>query len=295
MKTSPLITVIVVNYNYGRYLAECVDSVIAQTYPNMEIIVVDDGSTDNSLNILQSYNGKVFVLHQENKGVSAARNAGVLASNGEWVAFLDSDDTWQPEKLQRQSSCIEDSAVGMVFCAVEYMDDSGRHLGYTRPQLGSDVLAQLVTFTSPTIAPSSAVVRRECLRDLGGFDEDLSTAADLDMWTRIAAKYKICAITTPLVRYRRHSQSMQSNLALFENDNYRVLTKVFSAPSCARVHHLRRRSLGRFYMILSGSYFKQGNWRRAIDCTFKALSYQPQELGYLLGFPVRAFRRLLPL
>jgi len=294
MNATPLITVIVVNYNYARYLGECIDSVIAQTYPNLEIIVVDDGSTDNSLNVLQAYGEKLRVLHQENKGVSAARNAGVFASRGEWIAFLDSDDTWQPEKVQKQSTYIQDSAVGMVFCGVEFMDDSGQCLGYTRPLLDSDLLPQLVTFTSPTVAGgSTAVVKSDCLRDLGGFDEKLSTAADLDMWTRIAAKHGIRAVNAPLVRYRRHSDSMQSNLGLFENDNYRFLTKVYSDPSCARVHHLRRQSFGKFYMILSGSYFRQGNWSRAIQCAIKALSYQPQQLSHIVGFPIRALRRLM--
>jgi glycosyltransferase involved in cell wall biosynthesis len=294
MNAPPLITVIVVNYNYGRYLGECIDSVITQTYSNIEVIVVDDGSTDNSLDVLKPYRGKLLILQQENKGVSAARNAGFVASRGEWIAFLDSDDVWRREKLQQQSTYIQDSAVGMVFCGVEYTDDSGQYLGYTHPLLASDVLPQLVTFTSPTIAGgSTAVVKRECLCNLGGFDEKLSTAADLDMWTRIAAKYEIRALTAPLVKCRRHSRSMQLNVALFENDNYRFLTKVFSDPSCARIHHLRRQSFGRFYMILAGSYFKQRNWSGAIQCAAKALSYRPQELLHLLGFPIRALRRLL--
>ena len=130
MNTAPLITVIVVNYNYGRYLGECIDSVLAQTYPNIEVIVVDDGSTDNSLSILQPYGERILIIQQENKGVSAARNAGLLKSKGQWIAFLDSDDAWRPEKLQEQSTYLQDPAVGMVFCGVEYTDDSGCCLGY---------------------------------------------------------------------------------------------------------------------------------------------------------------------
>jgi len=292
MKNLPLITVIVVNYNYGRYLGECIDSVFAQTYPNIEIIVVDDGSTDNSLGVLQRYGERVLIIQQENRGVSAARNVGLFKSRGQWIAFLDSDDVWQPEKLQEQFKYLQDSAVAMVFCGVEYRDDSGGCLGYARPVPASDILPQLVTFAPLTIAGgSTAVVRADCLLDVGGFDEKLSTAADLDMWTRIAAQYEIRALTAPLVKCRRHSASMSLNVALFEHDNYRVLTKVFSNPSCARIYHLRRKSFGRFYMILAGSYIQQGNWRRAIQCASKALSYRPQELTHVLGFPLRALRR----
>jgi len=294
MNNLPLITVIVVNYNYSRYLGGCIDSVLSQTYPNIEIIVVDDGSTDDSLGFLQRYAERVRIIQQENKGVSAARNAGLPESRGKWIAFLDSDDAWQPEKLQEQSKYLLDPAVGMVFCGVEYTDDSGECLGYTRPVPASDILPQLVTFAPlATAGGSTALVRTDCLRDLGGFDEQLSTAADLDMWIRIAAQYKIHALTAPLVKYRRHSASMSLNVELFEHDNHRLLTKVFSNPSCARIYHLKQQSFGRFYMILAGSYFQRGNWIRAIQAASKALSYRPQELTHLLGFPLRALRRLI--
>ncbi len=293
MNNFPLITVIVVNYNYGRYLGECVDSILAQTYPNMEVFIVDDGSTDCSLSVLEPYRNRVRIIQQKNKGVSNARNAGILESRGQWIAFVDSDDAWRPEKLQEQSKYFGDSAVGMVFCGVEYVDDSGLCLGYTFPEVATDILPQLVTFAPLTIAGgSTAVVRAECLRDLRGFDDSLSTAADLDMWTRIAAQYKIRAVTAPLVKCRRHSSSMSLNVTLFERDNYRLLTKAFSDPSCARIYHLRRRSFGRFYMILAGSYFRQRQWPRAICSASKALLWWPLELTHLVGLPFRFLHRL---
>jgi len=296
MNNFPLISVIVVNYNYERYLGECVDSVLAQTYPNMEVTIVDDGSTDRSLSVLEPYRKRVRIIQQKNKGVSNARNAGIFESRGQWIAFLDSDDAWRPEKLQEQSRYFQDSAISMVFCGVEYVDDSGQSLGYTFPEVATDVLPQLVTFAPLTIAGgSTAVVRADCLRDLGGFDDSLSTAADLDMWTRIAALYKIRAVTAPLVKCRRHSRSMSLNVTLFERDNYRLLTKAFSNPSCARIRHLRRQSFGRLYMILAGSYFQQRQWRRAIYSASKALLWWPLELTHLLRLPFRSLHRLATL
>ena len=293
MNTIPLITAVVVNHNYGRYLGECLDSVLEQSYPSMEIIVVDDGSTDNSLEILQSYKDRTLLIQQENRGVSAARNVGLAKSKGEWIAFLDSDDAWRPEKLQKQSNYFTQPTVGMVFCGIEFTDDSGRCLGSARPSNTGNFLSQLVTFTSPPIGGSAAVIRSECLRNLGGFDEQLSTAADLDMWIRIAARYEICAVSAPLVKYRCHSTSMHLNVRLFESDNHRLLTNVFSNPSFASVHHLRRQSLGRFHMILAGSYSQQGGWGRAVRCALKGLLYSPHELTHLLGMPLRALRRLI--
>lgn len=295
MSSSPLVTVVVVNYNYGRYLRECVESVLAQTYGNIEVIVVDDGSTDDSLRVLRAYADRILIVHQENKGVSAARNAGAVKGRGQWIAFLDSDDAWQPDKLQQQSRCFRDDAAGMVFCGVEYIDDSGAYLGNTSPAISGDILPQLVTFVPLTIAGgSTAVVRADCYRELGGFDEKLSTAADLDMWIRIAAKYEIRAVTAALVKCRRHSSSMSLNVGLFERDNYRLLTKAFSNSSCARIYHLRRRAFGRFYTILAGSYFQQRQWGTAIRNGSKALLHRPLEITHLFGLPLRALRRLVP-
>ena len=99
MTSTPLISVVITNHNYRRYLGECIDSALSQIYPNIEVIVVDDGSTDNSAALLQSYGKRITIIIQNNKGVASARNAGIFKSKGEWVAFLDADDSWRPEKL----------------------------------------------------------------------------------------------------------------------------------------------------------------------------------------------------
>jgi glycosyltransferase involved in cell wall biosynthesis len=292
MNSTPLVSVVITNYNYGRYLSECIDSVLTQTYPTIDVIVVDDGSTDTSLAVLQHFSSRITIISQRNKGVSAARNAGIFKSKGEWVAFLDADDAWRPEKLQEQSEYFADSSVGMIFCGLEYVDDDGTCLGYAQAIVRRDILSQLVTFSSPPIGGgSTAVVRADLLRTLGGFDESLSAPEDLDMWIRIAAEHEIRAVTAPLVKYRRHSGSLGSKVDLFESNNYRVLTKAFSNPTCARVRHLRRRSFGRFYMIVAGYHFQERNLVQAIRYTSKALIYRPLEAIHLLGLPVRFVRR----
>src|SRR5215469_6419121 len=121
----PLVSVVIVNHNYGRYLGECIDSVLAQTYRRIETIVVDDGSADNSLEVLRSYSNRITVVSQSNQGPSAARNAGIARSTGEWIAFLDSDDLWLPEKIREQSEYFDNASVGIIFCCVEYTDESG--------------------------------------------------------------------------------------------------------------------------------------------------------------------------
>ena len=111
------------------------------------------------------------------------------------------------------------------------------------------------------------------------------------LWIRIGAQWKIGAVRAPLVKYRRHTDSMSSDVYRFESDNSRVLMKVFSSSVCMRVHHLRRRAFGRLYMILAGSYFHEGNPASAARYAWKALLYRPWEIAYLFGFPLRALRR----
>ena len=133
MSQTPLISVVIPNYNYGRYLSQAIDSVLAQSYSNMEIVVVDDGSTDNSEEVLRSYEDRVRWFRQENEGVSTARNFGVEKSHGALIAFLDADDVWLPNKLELQAErIIADESLGLVHCGVEEFCD-GDHI--TRRQL----------------------------------------------------------------------------------------------------------------------------------------------------------------
>jgi glycosyltransferase involved in cell wall biosynthesis len=294
MPMLPLVSAVIVNHNYGRYLGESIESVLAQTYRRIETIVVDDGSTDNSLEVLRAYSNRIAVISQSNKGPSAARNAGIARSTGEWIAFLDSDDMWLPEKIGEQSQYFHDDAVGIIFCGVEYIDDSGMVLGGSSDgTLEKDPLGQLATFTYPPIGASTAVVRADCLRHVRGFDEMLFCAEDLDLWIRVAAEYEVRSIRPALVKYRKHSGSLSVNVRRFEDNNVRMLNKLFSNPRCARVHHLRRQAYGKFYMILSGSYFRDGNLRQAASCALKAILYRPLEIGHVCDFPVRNLRRLM--
>jgi hypothetical protein len=197
-----------------------------------------------------------------------------------------------PDKVEAQAEYFADPSVGMVFCGLEFMDDAGTYLGHTRPQLAGDLLPKLVTFSFSSIGGGSSVVARaEVLRNLGGFDEGLSTAADLDMWIRISARHQAAAVSSPLVRCRRHAGSMGRNVHRFERENDRVLAKAFADPECSRVRHLRRRSFGKLYMIVAGSYFHQRDPGRATRYAVKSLVWRPSEIRYLLGFPARALRR----
>lgn len=174
-------SVVIVNYNYARFLPEAVESVLAQNYDNCEILVVDDGSTDDSHSILKRYEQRVRLVFQENRGVSAARNRGIAESTAPLVAFLDSDDLWHPDKLVRQIERFHDASVGMVYTGLCYVDVDGNALGTMLDGSRGQVLEDIALLRSPGVpaSGSSAMVRRSVLDNVGPFDESLSTSGRL--------------------------------------------------------------------------------------------------------------------
>ena len=289
-----LVSVVIPNHNYARFLAEAVESVLGQSYPRVELLVVDDGSTDESLEVLRRYGGRLRCISQPRQGVSAARNRGIRESRGELVAFLDSDDSWHQEKLARQVARLDRPAVGMVCCGMEQIDEAGRVLGRSVPTQRGRLLRDIALLRW-TYAPggSAALVRRSSLERAGLFDEALSTSADWDLWRRIAAHDEIEICPEPLVRYRVHAGSMHTNLAAFERDMLRAFDKMFADPSAAGVHRLRRRCYSNLYLMFSGSYVEAGRWGRGLAYAGRSVLAWPPSVGALGSVPLRRLRRRL--
>jgi glycosyltransferase involved in cell wall biosynthesis len=285
----PLASVVIANYNYGPFLAQAVDSVLAQTYPHVELVVVDDGSTDESHQVLDRYGARVKVVRQENRGVSAARNRGLRESGGELVSFLDSDDAWLPDKLARQVPLFDRPSVGMVYCQLRLVDERGGTLGTMPPGLSGSVLEDLALLRGPGVpaAGSSAMVRRAVLDEVGGFDESLSTSADWDLWRRIACRYEIDLVREPLVLYRQHDRAMHRDVRVFERDMLRAFESMFRDPSAASIHPLRNRCYGNLHWMLAGSHLYAGNPLKCAAHLGRALLAWPPSLGKMLGVPLR--------
>lgn len=290
-----LVSVVVPNYNCGRFLAEALESVLAQTYPAVEVIVVDDGSTDDSAEVLARYDGRVRVLRQPNQGVSAARNYGIRESRGEFVAFLDADDLWHPEKLAKQVPLFAAEAVGLVYCAVEYIDESGRTLGTNFTGRRGRVLKSIALLQGTIVLAggSTAVVRRSCFDRAGCFDRRVSTAADWDMWRRVACHYEIDVVREPLMRYRLRPSSMHRNVAVFEHDMLHGFAQMFADPAAAEIHHLKRRSYGALYLMLCGSFLYAGQWRKCAIYAARSVSAWPPAIAYIIALPFRRVKRRL--
>ena len=202
----PLVSVVIPTYNRAKWVSKAIDSVLAQTFTDFELLVVDDGSTDQSRQVISAYGSRLHYIYQDNRGVSTARNRGILEARGEWVAFLDSDDEWVPEKLQTQMNLV-DRHPQLVMVASDAHIGSGDNrvtLFDIREQVLKDetkcvIDRPLLTAFKTNFFPSSFVVKKDALLQVGMFDETLSYGEDRDLACRVALLGPLGVVAKPLV------------------------------------------------------------------------------------------------
>ncbi len=220
--TSPLVSVVIPCYNSELYLAEAIESVRLQTYPRVEIIVVDDGSTDETARVARSY--PVRYYYQANRGISAARNTGLLHCHGEYVLFLDHDDRLLPRAIETGVRLLEERpecalAVGEHW----YIGADGREIGYSNKRAaGRDHYLMLLEHNFIEV-PCSALHRRSGLTLTGGFDESLHGSEDYELYLRTARQTTLVAHETPVAEYRKHGTNTSRNAEQMLRASYRVL------------------------------------------------------------------------
>ncbi len=225
----PLVSVVIPAFNGERFIGRTIESALAQTYSNAEIIVVDDGSTDATLEVVRRFGDRVRCLRQSNQGGAAARNQGVSAARGDWVAFLDQDDLWRPEKLQRQAAVfLAEPSIAVCFTRWSHIDDQGNPMthGSTterdrlldsvshqgRPLAGGAVLLPEKPFTVGLAkrclvnSCSGVLARKSVLAEAGGFDAGLRGPDDWDLWMRLAVRHPFAYIPEALYQYRHHAR-----------------------------------------------------------------------------------------
>lgn len=224
----PTVSVVIPAYNAAWCVARAVDSVLAQTRAADDIIVVNDGSTDGTVDVLAHYGDAVRVISQPNAGLSAARNAGIAAARGDWVAFLDADDWWLPGKLAAQCALIEaDPALGFCGGAAQTVDTEGRTLGsWDPPASRGDILTDIFAVHATVAGSGSAVIaRRELFARTGGFDTTLRSLEDIDMWMRLAAVTRYDCVRERLVCILRTPGSMSRNREVMRTSALQVMNK----------------------------------------------------------------------
>ena len=192
---SPLVTVVTPAYNVAKYIGEAVDSVLRQTFRDFEYLVIDDGSEDNSVDIIKAHSGddpRFRLVAGEHRGLSAARNAGIREARGEYIAFLDGDDRWHPKFLERQLQLIQSLPpdIGGVFSRSRLLLENGTLVFLQWQRAGRYDFDDFLVGGNPARNGSSMLLRTSCFADVGGFDEKLKCLEDLDMWLRIAENSK---------------------------------------------------------------------------------------------------------
>lgn len=206
--TDPIqISVVIPAYNVAHFLPRCLASVSAQTLPPAEIIVVDDGSTDDSASVARGLGAKV--VSKANGGLSSARNAGIRAASTNWIALLDADDRWAPEKLRLQAAAVSGDTV-LVYTGIRIFDDTG--VRSTSTAASPAAAKRMLRYCNP-IAPSTVLARRDCLERVGGFREDIRACEDWDMWVRLQRMGSFAAVEQSVTDYYVHPASMSADPA----------------------------------------------------------------------------------
>jgi len=293
----PRVSVIIPAYNAERFLRETLDSVLAQTYRDFEVVVVDDGSTDSTREIVRSSAGPVRLIEQANAGPSAARNHGIRESGGELIAFVDSDDLWLPDKLAEQVPLFDAAGrVGLAYCHAERMAAGGQPLPTPHPPkpTGQVLAGFLVRNHCPT---SAAVVRRECFETCGFFHEDMIWAEDWHLWLRIARRYEFAAAERVLVRHRVHGGALTRQLEKAYLGARSVLEGALAEGDGPELRSARRRGLHRLDRNQALALLAAGETREARRCFGRALGNGPADphaaAGWLVSLLPAPLRRPL--
>jgi len=284
MTDAPLVSVVMPAFNVDWCVRRAVDSVLAQSFRARELIVVNDGSTDGTSGVLASYGSAIRVINQENRGMSAARNAGIRAARGSLVAFLDADDCWLPEKLARQVELLEGRPeIGFCSTSARIENTGGEFLNLWQCRNeGTDVLQALFAENAAIAGGCSAVVVRKALLDqVGPFDERLRGFEDPDLWIRLAAVTGYACIDEALVVVMRRENSVSRNLHEMRKAALHSMSK--NRPLLPA--HLRgqfwRKCLASVYTDYAKGAYRAGRVGAAIADTLRALLLSPVGRGRL--------------
>lgn len=273
------VSVVIPCYNQAHYLGEAIQSALHQTCQDcVEIIVVDDGSTDNTAQVASSFGERVRCIRQENRGLAGARNTGIRNASGDFVALLDADDAWLPNYLSEMLLPFQvHGTTGATYCGWQYFDSTGKLLPRTNINIVPPEKVYEAMVLMDFLVPSGVLVRRACFDDLGLFDESFRTAQgceDWDMWLRLLTKYSMVGVPQALVKYRVHHDNMSSKLDQMERAKQVVILKHFGTEETkSRLHRL---AYGGLYLNSALACLERGERERGQHALAHAFRVYPQ-------------------
>lgn len=270
----PEISVIIPAYNSADYTVETVESVLAQTYGDLEVIVVDDGSTDNTRQALGPYYDRIEYVFKKNGGACSARNLGIRRARGEFIACLDCDDLWLPDKLEHSLPVLEaESKMGFVFTPCYTINATGEVTGEVRYTFDLDQ-AYLNLLMENFVPAPTVIMRSSCLEQVGLFDESIFIPADWDMWLRLAHRFVVGYVDRPLSKYRLASNYTLRNVEQLVQESKYVLEKQFRIAQELSAQN-RSRSMSALLFVHSQLYRRNADMKRARENLLRAIKYNP--------------------
>jgi glycosyltransferase involved in cell wall biosynthesis len=248
----PVISVVIPVYNGEQTIKETIESVLSQTFTDFELIISNDGSQDDTLKVVSNIpDSRIKVFSYSNAGLSTSRNRGIFQATGEYIAFIDADDLWTPDKLAEQLKVLQNNPQAAVaYSWTDSIDESGQffRVGGHRTVNGN-VLTRLI-LNDFIESGSNPLIRKQALIEVGGFDESLTHSEDWDMWLRLAARYHFIAVPSVQILYRVRINSWSYNVARMEADSLRVIQRAY-AEAPESIQHLKRVSMGNRYKYLT--------------------------------------------
>lgn len=290
----PTVSVIIHTYNNEKFIGETIDSVLNQTYNDYEIIVVDDGSEDGTRDALLPYMQKIRYHYKENGGIASAKNTGISLSNAEFIAFLDHDDLWVPDKLKIQMEYFDvHPHIGLVYAKyASFRDDKELR---TKPEKGYSGWIFKNLLSKSIVQTSTVMVKRECLNAVGPYDESFKLADEYDMFLRIAKRFQCGFVDKRLTRYRVHDMNASKNDLLFDKENLRVFKKVYNGYTDLdeKEKKILRKRIAMYSIKVAGGLYNQGQLEESMKYQKEARKYLPfhKKLFHCIGISKLASER----
>lgn len=289
--TAVKVTVVIPTYNRADFLAEAVDSVLNQTWKDLEILVVDDGSTDRTREVMARYGKRLKYFYKKNEGPSSARNVGIREAMGTYVAFLDSDDVWDPEKLSIQMEFMRKHPEIKLVCTDSCEIDSSES---REGKLKRDLMGSLFSllYSNSFIRTSTVLMNKACFQEVGYFDERYQSAEDYDVWLRVARRYPIAYLSRPLVRYRKHEGNVSHDKITLRRNALSVLEAHYDPKEIsARTYRTRMSNL---HLYFGRAYLRLGDTemaRRSFDRSLRLTPFRVRSIRYWLKAQLSTLRR----
>jgi len=289
-KSAKLVSVIMPTYNRAGFIGYAIDSVLNQTYKHLELHIIDDGSTDGTRELVSGYkDSRIKYYYQENQGQSVARNVGINNAHGDFICFLDSDNIWKLDKLEKQIKLMnENPGYHIIYGENEIINEDG-DVQFSRQNISrysGNIMSRLLVFNFVNF--NNAMIRHECFKDLGGMNENTRVADDYELFLKFSARYKFMYVPEIFAQYRVMDEQISSNKDKRFESNYNILTNFINEHGDLLDRKTIDYTWCRFYTTRGRYYASTGSLKRAFADYCTAMKYKP-----LSRHPWRALAKLI--